>query len=174
MAERADLPLSLRASANRRARPRRPPSQRLRDAAAAGLITRGNTRRGTAGRQAADAEAYRRRLATRPGRTARERAGHEAHGAPERVMLALLDGPPRWAELHGLSRGEARRVARYDSLLGHLAAGDISGAAFRRRVSSWAAIRGERFLADPDLALALLSERAEGGESLFRYEGRRT
>ena len=175
MARRAEpLPAHLRSAANRRARPRRPPSQRLRDAAAAGLLTRSNTRPGTVGRQAADAELYRRRLATRPGATARERAGHEPVAAPERVMLALFDGPPRWVELHGLTRGEARRVARYDSLLGHLAAGDVSGSAFRRRVSAWAPLRGERFLADPETVRALLVERAEAGEALFRYEGRRT
>jgi hypothetical protein len=88
-------------------------------------------------------------------------------------MLALLDYPPRWAELHGLTRGEARRVGRYMSLVGHLVAGGVTGPAFRRRVRSWRPLRTERLLSTPDAVFALLTERVEAGESTFRYEGRR-
>lgn len=89
-------------------------------------------------------------------------------------MPALFDEPPRWVDLDNLSRAEARRVARYNSLTGQLTKGKLSPAAFRRRVSSWRPFRDERFLSDPDAALALLEVRRTSDEELFYYErGRR-
>jgi hypothetical protein len=89
-------------------------------------------------------------------------------------MPALFDDPPRWADLDGLTRLEARRVGRYNAMVRQLAEGKLSPAAFRRRVSSWRPFRGEHFLSDADAALALLEVRRTGDEELFYYErGRR-
>ena len=89
-------------------------------------------------------------------------------------MSTLLDSPPRWTVLDDVTRGEARRLARYDAMLSNLVQGDISPSAFRRRVGSWRPIRGERFLADPTAALAILDTRREAGDETFIYVGRRS
>jgi hypothetical protein len=166
------LPRDLRRRANRAATPRKRPPDNLIAAAQRGLLTRSNTKPGTKGRQAADAVVYQSRVADRaPGETARQRLGVVP---TERSMPALFDEPPRWVDLDNLSRAEARRVARYNSLTGQLTKGKLSPAAFRRRVSSWRPFRDERFLSDPDAALALLEVRRTSDEELFYYErGRR-
>ncbi len=176
MAPRADLPRSLRRAAARGAGPRgRAPSRRLRDAAAAGLLTTTNTRAGSAGRRAVDAEVYKRRTAGRsPGVTARTAAGHEAAAVREATgMSAILVGRG-WVELEGLSRGERVRAARYAALASNLAQDRITPAAFRRRVSRWAPIAGERFEATPFIVTAINDERHEAGLPSFVYTGRRT
>lgn len=109
----------------------------------------------------------------RGARTAREATGRPRSDLPGRSMSTLLDDPPRWTVVDELTASEARRVARYASLLGHLAAGEISPRSFRRRVGSWRPIRSGYFLATADVALVLLEERREGGEDVFIYEGRR-
>ncbi len=166
------LPRDLRRRANRAATPRKRPPDNLIAAAQRGLLTRSNTKPGTRGRQAADAVTYRARVADRaPGETARQRLGVVP---TERSMPALFDDPPRWADLDGLTRLEARRVGRYNAMVRQLAEGKLSPAAFRRRVSSWRPFRGEHFLSDADAALALLEVRRTGDEELFYYErGRR-
>ena len=79
-----------------------------------------------------------------------------------------------WAEVQAPSPSERRRVARWNARAGELRQGQISPERFRRLVGSWSEFRGLRFEADPAVVLATLAERAEGGEDLFRYEGRRT
>ena len=171
------LPRGLRATANRRGRRGQAPSPSLREAAAAGVLTRGNTRPGTRGRQAVDRQIYEARQAAgaRKGLgRGRASAGHEAPSTRARAMSTLLDSPPRWTVLDDVTRGEARRLARYDAMLSNLVQGDISPSAFRRRVGSWRPIRGERFLADPTAALAILDTRREAGDETFIYVGRRS
>jgi len=86
-----------------------------------------------------------------------------------RSISALLDRPNPWAELNTPTPGEARRAARYDALVGQLAAGRLSPADFRRRVESWRPIRSEHFLADPDRVLAELEVRRAADIDVFHY-----
>jgi hypothetical protein len=88
-------------------------------------------------------------------------------------MSTLLDRPPRWTVLEDVTRGEARRLARYDAMMSNLVQGDISPPAFERRVGAWRPIRGERFLADPAAVMAILDMRRQVGDPVFIYEGRR-
>ena len=172
----ADLPRSLRRGANRRGRRGQAPPASLREAAAAGVLTRGNTKPGTRGRQAVDRLIYEERQAAgaRKGLgRGRASAGHEAPGGQARSMSTLLDRPPRWTVLEDVTRGEARRLARYDAMMSNLVQGDLSPRAFQRRVGSWRPIRGERFLADPAAVMAILDMRRQVGDPVFIYEGRR-
>jgi len=117
---------------------------------------------------------YRQRVAGRPeGVTARTAAGHEPAAARGATAMSTILVGRGWVVLDDLSRGERVRLARYDALLSNLSTGDLSGAAFYRRVSGWAPIRGERFESDPAVALAILDERRQSGETLFEYRGRR-
>jgi hypothetical protein len=152
--------------------PRRQPPDGLISAAKRGELRRSNTMPGTKGRQAVDAVVYRQRAADRAvGETARQRLGVVRTG---REMSVLFDGPPRFEVVSDVTRAEARRLARYDSLLGQLAGGTLSPTAFDRRVSSWRPFRGEHFLSEPDAALAILELRRAGDEPIFHYErGRR-
>lgn len=79
-----------------------------------------------------------------------------------------------WADVQAPSPGERRRIARWNARAGELRQGQITPERFRRLVGTWAPLRGVRFETDPAVVLATLAERAEGGEDLFRYEGRRT
>ncbi len=79
-----------------------------------------------------------------------------------------------WAEIQAPAPGERRRIARWNALAGELRQGQITPERFRKRVGSWAPLRGERFEFDPDVVLATLAERAESGDVLFEYRGRRT
>jgi hypothetical protein len=88
-------------------------------------------------------------------------------------MSAILVGRG-WVELEGLSRGERVRAARYAALASNLAQDRITPAAFRRRVSRWAPIAGERFEATPFIVTAINDERHEAGLPSFVYTGRRT
>jgi len=89
-------------------------------------------------------------------------------------MPALLDDPPRWRDFDDLSRAEARRVGRYQNLVGQLREGKVTPATFRRQVSSWRPIRGQRFLVDPDAVLAILEvRRSEDNEPFYYHRGRR-
>jgi hypothetical protein len=59
-------------------------------------------------------------------------------------MSAYMGERARFS-LHGnLSRSEARRLGRYDSLVGQLSTGRLSGREFERRVGSWRPFRGEQ------------------------------
>lgn len=171
---KSDLPRSLRRSAARPSIPGKRPSDRLVDAADAGLLTRRNTSPGTAGRRAVDRAQYLRRRSARPGVSAREALGHErAEVREHRAISVLLDRPTPFVVLEAPSRLEAQRAGRYDSLVGQLAAGLVSPQRFRRRVGGWRPIRGENFLSDPDRVLAVLEARRAGEEDLFIYRSGR-
>lgn len=168
------LPASLRSAANRRARPRRPPSQRLRDAAAAGLLTRDNTLKGTAGRQAADAVEYQRRQVR--GRrlgagTARAAAGHGGP-LPPAAISAMFRGLG-FSIVEDPTAAERRRLNRWNSLVAQLDAGRLSPESFARRVRGWRPFRGEAFEWDASIVTATMAQRGDAGESSYVYEGRR-
>lgn len=171
MADRSDLPPSLRRAAKRPAAPGRQPSDRVVAAVETGLLSRRNTTPGTVGRQAVDRVTYVRRKAKRPDISAREALGHER---PEvrarRVISVLLDRPDPFVLIEAPSRGEASRAGRYNSFVGKLAAFRMTPKQFERQVSSWRPIRGERFLADPDRVLAWVEARRASGQELFVYE----
>lgn len=167
---------SLRRAANRGAGPRtRQAPQRLLDAAEAGLLTRNNTKPGTAGRKAVYAVGeYRKRTAGRPeGITARTAAGHESEAARRATRMSVIVREGRFVEFGDLSRSDRRRIARWNALASNLATGDLSPADFRRRVRAWAPIGDEVFEWDPDLVVGVLAGRREAGESTFIYRGRR-
>jgi hypothetical protein len=85
----------------------------------------------------------------------------------------MVDSPPRFIVVTGLTRRDTRRAARYASFVGQLQDGAISGRSFRRRIGSWDPIVGYRFLADPDAVLAILEERRAHDLELFTYESGR-
>ena len=72
-------------------------------------------------------------------------------------------------ELAGLTRRDRSRVARYNALASNLAQGNVSPAAFRRRVSRWAPVAGYSFLSDPDTLLALWEQRRAADQETFVY-----
>jgi len=146
------------------------------DAAQRGILGRGNTRPGTAGRQAVDRFLYlRRKRQGRPGETAREALGHDRPAVrANRAISVFVDRPDPWMVLAAPTPNETRRAARYDALVGQLASGRLSPAAFNRRISGWRPIRGERFLSDPDRVLAEIERRRASDEELFYYESGRT
>ena len=171
---RAELPPSLRASANRRARPRRPPSERLRSAAAAGIITRGNTRPGTAGRQAADAAEYERRQSR--GRrlgatTARAAVGHGGPLPPASITAMFRD--LGFSTVENPTAAERRRLNRWNSLVAQLVAGRLSPKGFERRVKAWRPFRGAAFEWNAEIITATMGERRDAGETTYEYTGRR-
>ena len=161
------LSSSLRRSANRSVGPRgQAPSRRLRDAADAGLLTRSNTRPGTAGRRAADAATYRRRRLAEPDLSAREALGHRPADAPTTKASFYTVDPPRMVTVEGVSLRDVHRAARYMGEVGALlddfreASGDAGRVArvrraFERKVSRRAPIAGLPFLADADAVVAL-------------------
>lgn len=170
-----DLPPDLRRSANRPARPRRKPSDRLIDAAREEQLRRRNTRPGTVGRQAVDAVLYEKRAAKRaPGESVRSALGHEPISARNQSVVSILaDDPPRFLILAGLTRGERRRASRYDSVVGLLVDQRISDPAFRRRVVTWRPIGGFTLLSDPEAVRAVIEERrAQDLETFVYYSGR--
>ena len=111
----------------------------------------------------------------RPGESIREAAGHDRPAVrARRSMSAFVDRPDPWMVVEQPTQGEARRLARYDSLVGQLASGRITSATFQRRVSGWRTIRGERFLSDPDRVLAEIELRRASDLELFYYDSGRT
>ncbi len=172
MATASPLSSSLRRSASRPGGPRnKPPSPRLVDAARAGVLRRENTAEGSAGRRAVYRAQYEERIARRPGVSARQAAGHIPVGAEE-TRLSAIFRDVGFAVVVGAGRADRRRLARYDSLVGQLRGGSLSGAAFRRRVSGWKpyGAEGLRFEFDPEIVLAILAIREASGEDLFVYE----
>lgn len=166
-ATRRRIPLSLRRAANRPAGPRgSAPSQRLRDAADAGLLTRSNTQSGTAGRRAVDRSMYLRRRAAEPDISAREALGHRPAGAPARKTTFYTTDPPRMVTAEGVNLRDVHRGSEYmratNALLIDLkrASGDPARVArvkrdFARRWRRRAPIAGHPFLADADAVVAL-------------------
>ncbi len=169
------LPRGLRSTANRRARPRKPPSANLLAAAERGELTRGNTRAGTAGRQAADRAEYQRRLAARPELGARQAVGQRIVGdvMPTVSFYGVLHGDPVLVERVTVSRRDASRVGRYLSLVAGLLDGRVTPAAFRRRVRTWRPVNvidpawgPVSFVSDPAIVVALaVGAQAQGVES---------
>lgn len=173
---RKPLDPALRAVADEPARPGAGAPAELLRAARSRKLTNATTEPGSLGRQAvreANRAVYARRTAGRPeGVTAREAAGHVRPGTT-RSMSGMVADPPRFAVFENVSGGEARRLGRYDGLVGQLSEGALDPGAFERRVSRWAPVQGERLLSDPAAVLALLDQlRAEGIEP-FVYEVRR-
>ena len=184
-----EVPPSLRRAANARARFRDPPrpGSKLYEAAAAGIITRSNTKPGTRGRQAVEAASYGVRRSARPTTSAREALGHRPVGSVlpwGRFFGVPVDGGgPRVVE-GVVSAADVHRIGRYDNLVGRLAAGRINGKGFERRVRDWRPIEvlgPERtagtyhFVSNPTTALALRVEVAEAvaaGEDSWIISGR--
>jgi hypothetical protein len=73
------------------------------------------------------------------------------------------------AMFEGLSRRDASRLARYNSLTGQLAQGTLSPRAFERRVSAWRPVGGQQLTSDPAAVLARLDQLRAGDQELFRY-----
>jgi hypothetical protein len=186
VARPADLPRSLRRAAARPAGPRgRRPSDRLVEAARAGVLTRSNTRPRSAGRRAVDAAAYERRLAAAERRarehgqalpTARQAAGHDVR---RRRITALVQGFGLVVIEVGLS--DSRKVGRHLDLAGALVGGQISAAAFRARLRAWRSLDvrvtgGDLppgtyvLMGDPADVIAAMTEASEAGVEIVQYE----
>ncbi|MDA8037631.1 MAG: hypothetical protein M0Z69_00430 [Actinomycetota bacterium] len=139
-----------------------------------GRLTRRNTASGSPERRAVYRVEYVwRRADLGGGETVRSRLGH---GPADRSMPALADHPPRWLDFTGLTRAEARRLARYWSVVEFylLREGSVIEIAdrdreFRRRISRWAPFRGHRLLADPAAIRVLLERRRASGQPVFYY-----
>lgn len=136
---RTEFPPSLRSAANLRATRGRPPrpGTKLYEAAAAGILTDANTRKGSRGRQAVDAVAYRTRRAARPTTTAREALGHAPPGseAPRASFFAKREegGDIQLLVNVVVRRADVSRIAKHDSALRRTASGRYEPGAFRRR-----------------------------------------
>jgi hypothetical protein len=149
-----------------------PPSLLAR--ARKGEITRANTTPGSPERSAVYRVISERRLARRPGLTARQALGHEAPGdvLPVVSFYAQLGAGPTLLEDVTVSRRDARRVGRYLSLVGLLTEGRLAPDAFERRVRSWrpvkildpTGLRGQVMFASAPAAALNLAERARGEE----------
>jgi hypothetical protein len=136
-------------------------------------LTRRNTQPGTPERQAVDRVAYLRRLERNLGLTARQAAGHPKPDDRLPSISLMVEAPPRFLVVEGLSRADTRRAARYEGLVGQLRDGKITPATFERRVSSWRPIAGYRFLSDPYAVLAILEERRAQDQEIFVYDSGR-
>jgi hypothetical protein len=104
----------------------------------------------------------------------RERAGHEpATVRAGRTMSAFVGPDVVYVEFSGLSRAEATRLGRYNSLVRRLQDGQISRGEFLRIASGWRPVAGQRLSANPEAVLARLEVlRAEDVE-VFRYRSGR-
>jgi hypothetical protein len=173
--DQSDLPRNLRNLANRKATPGKPPTDRsvVTQAAQLGFLRRGNTKKGTRGRQAVDRATRLSRRQRRPDVSAREALGHRSKkNRPAQISLMVAD-PPRFIIIETFNRTDLHRAGRYDHLVNLLAARRIAPSAFERRVNSWRPIAGERFLADPEAVLTLLDRlRAEDRETFVYDSGR--
>ncbi len=157
------------------------PSPAVVDAARAGVLTRSNTAPGSAGRRAVDAATYARRQVL--GRRRAERRGEPApsaraavgHGRPfaesGRTMSSIFVGEG-FILVDNLTRGEARRVARWNARAGELKEGQLTPGRFRQLVAAWEPFRGMNFESDPAVVVAQLVELQEAGEAPFVYRRR--
>jgi len=137
------------------------------------VLTRGNTARGTAGRQAADAVVYARREARRaPGETARAAAGHRK--APAAGGMSGVFKDAGFVVIENPTPGERRRLGRFNARVAELVEGQISPRRFERQIGGWRPLRGMTFENDPEVILATLDIRRESGDEVFIYEGRRS
>lgn len=142
-------------------------------AARRGELTNANTRAGTPERQAVDRVKYLRRRAAHPERSARQALAHPAPGDRPGSISFMVDDPPRFVLVEGLSGRDLRRAGRYGRLARELESGRLSHAAFRRQVGAWRPIAGFRFLSDPDAVLALVEDRRAADLEIFYYDSGR-
>lgn len=136
-------------------------------------LTRSNTRPGTPERQAVDRAAYLQRRSRHPELSARQATGHYKESAETKRISFLAGDPPRYLEAEGLSRLELKRAGRYNDLLSKLDNGRISPKEFQRRVRSWKPIAGEKLLANPDAALAVVEKLRAQDKEIFVYNAGR-
>ena len=103
-----------------------------------------------------------------------EQRGHESSAVRQARSISGFVGPgARFVDFRAPNRGDLRRLARYDALVGQLSRGQITNAEFRRKVSSWRPIAGQGLTSDPDAVLARLDElRAQDQETFHYYSGR--
>jgi hypothetical protein len=100
----------------------------------------------------------------------RAEAGHEpARVRAGRAISAMFGDSAEFRSVRSPTRGETRRLGRYDALVRQLREGKIGGAAFERRVRSWRPVGGQRLASDPDAVLARLDERRAADLELFEY-----
>jgi len=162
---------SIRRAAARPAGPRgRQPSQRLLNAANARLLTRWNTRKGSAGRKAVDRATYLGRQAAAPELSAREAAGHKVPGSRPTIATFIESTPdgPRQITVEGLNRADLRRAGTYEEAVRKLLDGEISPEQFERRFRRWRPIAGHQLESRPREAVAAADAAAsEGAEILF-------
>ncbi len=103
-----------------------------------------------------------------------ERTGHEPAGVRAgRQTSAFVGDRAEFVVFRYLSRSEARRLARYDSVVSQLARGRLSDREFERRISGWRPFRGERFASNPQAVLAALDRRRDEELELFEYRSGR-
>jgi hypothetical protein len=103
-----------------------------------------------------------------------EQRGHEPTEVREsRSISGLVGYDARIVEFSGLDRGEVRRVARYNSLVGQLARGRITGDEFERRAGGLQPLAGQLFSADPAAVLQRLEELEAEDVEVFHYESGR-
>jgi len=166
---------SLRRAAARPAAPRgRQPSQRLLDAAEAGLLTRGNTKKGTRGRQAVDRVVFLRRRAAAPDLSAREAVGHKVPGSRPTIATFIESTPdgPRQVTIEGVNRADLRRAGKYEAAVRQLLDGEISPEQFERRFRRWRPIAGHQLESRPREALAAADAAASEGHGILFDSGR--
>jgi hypothetical protein len=172
MARKSPVSPELRQAADRLAGPRtEAPSADLTAAARRRELTRTNTTPGSEGRKAVDARTYGRRQAkASPGITARQATGH-AKATDRMPTVSYFRADGTYVQRQAVSRGEARRINRFNSLSSNLAQGNISAKEFARRVGSYVPLgNGDRFLADPTALQASIEELRAQGEDPWHYE----
>ncbi len=173
-----DLPRSLRRAASRAGKP----SQRLLDAAEIGLLTRGNTQPGTAGRRAVDRVSYVRRREAEPTLPPREAAGHRVAGSGARVVTFYTADPPRRITLQGegVTLRDVKRGGVYlhgvRTLIAELRRHPDQAERIKRRWESQvrrrAPIAGYPLLATATAAIALADQDRQSGEDPVFDSGR--
>lgn len=174
MAPRSELPANLKRSANRKATPRKPPApgSTLAELAAAGVLTKGNTKPGTRGRQAVDRQTYLNRTTRNLSLSPSQATGHRKPTDRPTVISVLVDEPPRQVVLEGLNRRDLSRAAKHANAVNQLESGRLAPEDFRRRFSRWRPIAGFRFLSNPDAVLAVMEGlRAQGQEPFILDSG---
>ena len=179
----AEVPRSLRRAANRGAGPRRRlPAQRLLDAAELGLLTRANTKPGTAGRRAVDHVTYLRRRSAEPTLPPREAAGHRVAGSGARAVTFYTSDPARRITLQGegVTVRDVKRGGAYlhsvRELIAELRRHPGEARRIKRRWESRirrrAPIGGYPLLATADAAIALADQDRQSGEEPVFDSGR--
>ena len=88
-------------------------------------------------------------------------------------MSAYIGEGAQFRVYGDLSRSEARRLGRYDSLVGQLAIGRLSGRDFQGRVSGWRPFRGELLSSTAQAVLAALDRRRDAEAEVFEYRSGR-